>query len=750
MLKKLQKKQISLIAGAGICAFLAGAMLSAPQIGKSLGQFFVQGGESKELSEVKAAKSPVLALSLQSPQDRGHKLKDLVKKSSPRDTYRARYLLASDLIGAKEAKAALKWLENLDKEYEVLAPYVLLKKAHAYDILEQGGKASDMRQAVIKRFPKHPAAAKALYLIGVPNYQDKAIAEFPSHPLTWEIIKGRLQENPEQPELKLILARHAFDQPGIVPILEQLLEQNLTDLKPEDWEAVATGLWQNSEFGKAATAYERAPQTPLNVYRIARGYQISNALVKANDVYKKLIQDFPKAEETGMALMNLAQMQKKPQDGLPYLEQIIANFPQQAGAALIEKSKILEAQKDKKAALEALQLLIEEHKNTKEAAEYRWEMALKKAKEKDYKAAWQWAEPIPLNNPDSILAPRAGFWVGKWVTKLGQEQKAKEAYKYVIANFPYSYYAWRSASVLGLDVGNFNSVRELSPEIEPLRRSVPPVGSETFKELYLLGQDRDAWFQWETEFQNQIQPSVAEQFTEGLIRLTQGDYLAGIDKVAKLEDRTKPEEKAEYQALSKRMAYWQARYPFPYVQPIKKWSKEDGINPLLVVGLMRQESRFQKDARSVADAAGLMQVLPSTAKWIAPQIKEDFRDFELTDPSDNIRLGTWYLDYTHNKYQGNSLLAIASYNAGPGNVNKWLKTLPTEDPDEFVEAIPFNETKNYVRQVLGNYWNYLRLYNPQTSKLVAQYSKEHPKLPHQEEEKTEQDKSKKQKARSKK
>ena len=743
MLKKLHKKQISLIAGAGICAFLAGAMLSAPQIGRSLGQIFIQGDLSEKISEANAANSPVLALSLQSPQDRANKLKELIKESSPRDRNRARYLLASDLIEAKEAKAALKWLENLDKEYEVLAPYVLLKKAHAYDILGRGGKASDMRQAVIRRFPKHPAAAKALYLIGTPNYQDRAIDKFPSHPLTWEIIKGRLQENPEQPELKLILARHAFDQPGMVPILEELLEQNLSDLKPEDWEAVATGLWRKSEFGKAATAYENAPQTPRNLYRVGRGHQISNDRLKANDTYQQLIQDFPKAEETGMALMRLAEMQKKPQDALPYLEQITANFPEQAGAALIEKSKILEAQKDEKAAREALKLLIGKYKNTKEAAEYRWKVAQKKAKEKDYKAAWQWAEPIPLNNPDSILAPRAGFWVGKWATKLGQEQKAKEAYKYVIANFPYSYYAWRSASVLGLDVGNFNSVRQLSPEIDPLRRSVPPAGTETFKELYLLGQDRDAWLQWETEFQNQIQPSVAEQFTEGLIRLTQGDYLAGISKVAKLEDRTKPEEKAEYQALSKRMAYWQARYPFPYFQLIQKWSKANKINPLLVVGLMRQESRFQRNIRSVANATGLMQVLPSTAEWIAPQIKEDFRDFELTDPSDNIRLGTWYLNHTHDQYQGNSLLAIASYNAGPGNVNKWLKTLPTEDPDEFVEVIPFDETKNYVRQVLGNYWNYLRLYNPQMSKLVAKYSEEHPKLPHQKGEKAEKNKSQK-------
>jgi soluble lytic murein transglycosylase len=92
-------------------------------------------------------------------------------------------------------------------------------------------------------------------------------------------------------------------------------------------------------------------------------------------------------------------------------------------------------------------------------------------------------------------------------------------------------------------------------------------------------------------------------------------------------------------------------------------------------------------------------------------------------------LGTWYLDHTHQQYSNNSMLAIASYNAGPGNVAKWLQTIPKKDPDEFVEEIPFDETKNYVRQVFGNYWNYLRLYNPEVSGIVTKYSEIHPKLP---------------------
>jgi soluble lytic murein transglycosylase len=215
------------------------------------------------------------------------------------------------------------------------------------------------------------------------------------------------------------------------------------------------------------------------------------------------------------------------------------------------------------------------------------------------------------------------------------------------------------------------------------------------------------------------------------MRQARGENLIGIDKISKLEDRETPAELAQYQTLSKQIAYWQARYPFPYLRETEKWSLERKLNPLLVTALMRQESRFEPKIKSVADATGLMQLLPSTAKWIAPQIKVDIKTINLENPNDNIMLGTWYLDHTHQQYNNNSLLAIASYNAGPGNVSKWLQTLTTQDPDEFVEQIPFDETKNYVRQVFGNYWNYLRLYNPEISGIVGKYSTTHPKLPAQ-------------------
>ncbi|MEM6400818.1 MAG: transglycosylase SLT domain-containing protein [Cyanobacteria bacterium P01_D01_bin.116] len=719
MLKKLQKKQISLIAGAGICAFLVGAMVSAPQIGKNLGRLFGSNNQEEVISEANIAKSVVLPLVNQPPEKRAARLAQIAKGSSSIEQYRARYLLADDLLVKDQAKEALELLDGLENDYNAIKPYVLLQQARAYRILGEDGKASDKRQAVVKNYPKEPVAAKALYLIGVEEYQDKAIAEFPSHPLTWEIIRGRLAKNPNQPELQLVLAKYAFEQPGIVPVLDQLV--NEPTLKPEDWQVIGNAYWENKEFGKAATSYGRATTTAENVYRNARGLQLSREREKAQLAYRQLLNDFPNEREAGKALLGLAELSQSGAESLPFLDQVIANFPEQAGEALTRKAKILQSQNNNSGARDAFRLLINKFGNTEQSAEYRWKVAQQKAKAGDYEAAWKWAGEVPVQNPNNILAPRAGFWVGKWLTKLGKEAEAKQAYEYVVGNFPYSYYSWRSAATLGLDVGNFNTLRDMSPEMKDRIRPLPPAGSNTFKELYLLGQERDAWLQWETEFQNKAQPTVAEQFTEGLMQLARENYVGGISIVAKLEDREKPEEKAAYQELSRKNMYWQARYPFPYFDLISQWSQKRNLNPFLVVSLIRQESRFQEKIKSIADATGLMQVLPSTAEWIAPQINVDYESTSLEDPNDNIMYGTWYLDSTHKQYQDSSLLAVASYNAGPGNVSKWLKTLPIDDPDEFVEAIPFPETKNYVRQVLGNYWNYLRIYNPQTSQLVGQY-----------------------------
>lgn len=720
-----QKNRVPLAAGTGLLLLLIGF----PLIASKSNNWFEEANnsQSQEKISLNTQKSDIFPLVSLSPAQRTEELQRIAQLPLSPERDRARYLLASDLIQQKQGERAIKALDGLEQDYPVLGAYVVFKRAQAYESTGNRLAATAAWKELLEKYPDQPVSAQALFVLGrtEQKYWQQAIAKFPTHPRTIEIARLLLQQNLNQPQLLLLLARHAYTQPGIIPVLDQLVKKYRTELQPQDWEAIAAAYWANQVYNKAGTAYTFAPQTPRNLYRIGRSLQLSRKQPQAIATYQQLVRNFPAAEESGTALMRLATM-AKPQESIAYFDQIIGRFPKQAGEALVTKAAILDARKSTKSAAQVRQLLLTKYGDSEAAAEYRWQVAQKKAAAGDYHGAWQWAQAIPTHNPNSILAPRAAFWIGKWAKKLGKQSDAQTAYRYVLSQFPQSYYAWRSAVLLGLDVGNFNNLRQINPKVVYPVRSQLPAGSDTLKELYQLGQDRDAWALWQVEFQNQEQPTVAEQYTDGLMHLAFGENLVGINEISTLEDREKPEEQAEYQTLSQQLAYWQARYPFPFLQPIETWSQQRQLNPLLVTALIRQESRFEPEIRSVAGATGLMQVMPGTGKWIAEKI--NLTQYDLENPVDNIRFGTWFLDYTHGQYDNNSLLAVASYNAGPGNVSKWRNTLGKKDEDEFVEAIPFNETRDYVRQVFGNYWNYLRLYNPEISLLVGKYSVRSPKL----------------------
>jgi soluble lytic murein transglycosylase len=623
-----------------------------------------------------------------------------------------------------KAKQALEHLQTLETNSPLAAP-AIVKQARAQEQAGEPAKAKATWQEVLERFGKQPIAAEALAELGQsdPKYHDRAIQSFPTHPRTVEIAQKRLQQNPKQPQLLLLIARHGMYLRDYTNVLNTLKNEYAAQLTSQDWEAIAFGYWEKQEYAKAAEAYARAPYTPRNGYRIGRGRQLGGT-AGTTQAYQQLVQTFPDALETGLALMRLAKI-VEPQSALAYLDQVMNRFPDRTDEALLEKAKILDQLGSAKSAMEVRQTLLSRYGNSDAAAELRWTLAQERAAAKDYENAWKWAEPIPNQNPESEIAPQAAFWVGKWALQLGKQQEAKTALEFVLSRYPESYYAWRSASLLGWNVGDFNTVRDLNPAVvRPVVRPALPAGSDTLKELHQLGQEQDAWTLWQAEFKNPMQPTVAEQFTDGVMRLGVGDYLDGIFMVSFLSQRETPEEQAQYRDLKRQKSFWQALYPFPYLEPIEAWSQERRLNPLLVTALIRQESRFMSKIQSPVGATGLMQVMPDTAAWIAKQIK--LKQYNLNDPNDNIKLGTWYLDYTHREYANNSMFAVASYNAGPNAVAGWMQKKAGMDLDQFVEEIPYDETRGYVKSVFENYWNYLRLYNPEISQQVAQVSKEHP------------------------
>ena len=163
---------------------------------------------------------------------------------------------------------------------------------------------------------------------------------------------------------------------------------------------------------------------------------------------------------------------------------------------------------------------------------------------------------------------------------------------------------------------------------------------------------------------------------------------------------------------------WLAAYALPFQSSIRRWSANAGVDPMLVAGLIRQESAFEPEARSPANAFGLMQLLPPTARRLAKQANVRYSHARLVDPDYNVRLGTIYVAGLQKQF-GNIESALAAYNAGEDRVQSWTAGQNYREPAEFVESIPFTETRQYVQIVTRNADIYRRLYGDENESRKA-------------------------------
>jgi soluble lytic murein transglycosylase len=162
-------------------------------------------------------------------------------------------------------------------------------------------------------------------------------------------------------------------------------------------------------------------------------------------------------------------------------------------------------------------------------------------------------------------------------------------------------------------------------------------------------------------------------------------------------------------------AILQVIFPLAYWDSIRRHSATHGLDPYLVAALIAQESTFEADARSAANAWGLMQIVPSTGRRLARAVGiRRFATSMLNTPDTNIRLGTLYFSRLVRQF-GGTHYALASYNAGESRIVRWKAERPGLDQDEFIDDIPFPETQNYVKKILGTAEDYRRLYGQAAS-----------------------------------
>ena len=300
------------------------------------------------------------------------------------------------------------------------------------------------------------------------------------------------------------------------------------------------------------------------------------------------------------------------------------------------------------------------------------------------------------------------YWQGKLYEKKGKIELAKKSYKKLILNQPNTYYGMRLFS----SENTLNSVfdTKISHQRSLFDESKDPI-LKKYKSIlrrsdflfdifeselaideifYELGNYKNGNLNWHLSIQlnkrdahKKVLEIIANYFLPKMIKLREKESLI-----------------------------WELAYPRPYWRMIQEYSNQAGIDPYFALAIMREESHFDPKALSSSKAMGLMQLMPATAKDVAKRnkIRLDKKE-EIYVPKLNIKLGIFYLGQLAKKFQSELIYTAGSYNAGPHNMKKWINRWNGISLDNFVEKIPFNETKNYVKRVYRSYKIYKEIYS---------------------------------------
>jgi soluble lytic murein transglycosylase len=328
-----------------------------------------------------------------------------------------------------------------------------------------------------------------------------------------------------------------------------------------------------------------------------------------------------------------------------------------------------------------------------------------------------------LKYPVSANAVDALYWLGRISERSGNLAHARSFYNKALERFPETYFAFASADRLAkLGPGEENPADYLDripppPPLRPFDEPIPPSAADRWaraQALRSIAFDASAELELKNAFFATGSPRFLIEASQAAF--DQGHFAAGM-AYARLAVPSFDSRKSDELPLST----WKALYPLPYESPLRRESIRNQLDPMIVAGLIRQESTFQADVVSHANAFGLMQLLPKTAKILAKQKRIKYAKNKLFDPEYNIELGTFYfkglVDLT-----GAPEYALAAYNAGEDRIALWKSERTYEEIPELVESIPFSETRDYVQIVLRNAAVYRMIYTPGVKTAVRENS----------------------------
>ncbi|WP_434346658.1 transglycosylase SLT domain-containing protein [Myxococcus virescens] len=350
-------------------------------------------------------------------------------------------------------------------------------------------------------------------------------------------------------------------------------------------------------------------------------------------------------------------------------------------------------------------------------------------------AALKAVEDLPEAARTDEALWRSRYWRARMQESGASAQAALDAYAHIAAERPAAWYGMLARSRLALlspervarlypkpvpaaaMEGTGGSGRDDAPADE----AVEEVGeSEEIWPLPPGALAKDARFNAGVELMRLGLPGAVEEFLavdaralpEAPARLLyQTLKRTGRNRAARQVARTSLKQEVHGPLSAASRPIWEATWPLAYRSSIARYARAHRVDPDLLQGLIREESRFNARARSATGALGLAQLMPATARQVADSLDMPMPgESALLQPHTNIRLGAAYLGQLVKHFGGNVAYAVAAYNAGPRAVERWRHALPEAELDEWVEHIGFEETREYVKKVLGSYSAYKLLY----------------------------------------
>ncbi|MBA7533155.1 Cell division coordinator CpoB [subsurface metagenome] len=599
-------------------------------------------------------------------------------------------------------------------------PQSLIISETNYQIAQNYRELKDITSAVIyyenilEDSKDNQLKAKVLLELSEIYWQEKKYID--SLNSLYEILDEgyRLKRNSEPEEL---LIRYLYR-----------IQEDLEDIKVPYHVMVkcADIFFKYRQYNLAEDLYKEVIETfpeALNIaevyYKRARSLYYKKEYKEAVNQCEEIIVKFPPSEITikanylgGNSLRVLGERYL----AIDKYEKIIGQYPESyyARQSYLRLAESYFQLKETEKGISLWRELISKYPNSYESMTSLWNLARHYSNNNSYSEALDYYRELSERFSQSRLGDDALYWKGKILENIGSEEEAKIAYEKLIREYPLSYYTERIIEqrsdisfVWPVSVSkkeDFINLEEFLKKYDKIegKGQLSLLKAELFEEISFYQESI-------VELRETLNHNSGNIFL--LFRLSNlckknKDYNVSLNYSEIIFNYLEDNHQLEDLPLE----LWESLYPLYYEDVIRERALEYEIDPLLVLAMIREESRFNPWNESVAGARGLMQIIFSTGEWIAQKLNvEDFNDEMLFDPEVNIDLGCWYIDYLKERFSNDSVLVISGYNAGPGTTSKWLKQYDRSDLDNFVENVPYSETREHIKKVIKSYQMYKRL-----------------------------------------